>query len=367
MSLSLREFHCERNASFQTVSNSEVVGHYGDVLAEHGALCESAGVLDLSWRGRLCLTGGDRQRFLNGQVSNNVAALKTGEGCYAALINAKGKMLADLNIYLLENEILLDFEPGLSAAVAERLDKYIIADDVQVVDVEPHYGLISVQGPRTDAVLETLEIGQALPGILRTFATWKDAAGGDLYLMNQPRTGTAGYDLFAPVGAMEALLEKLIAAAQRVGGRACGFQALEMARIEAGIPRFGVDMDATNLPPEAGLDKTAISYTKGCYIGQEIIARLRTYGQVAKALRGLKLSDELGALPLRGDKLLKDGKEVGYITSALQSPALGANIALGYVRREANKPGTELTLRTAEGESRARIVELPFRKEGLSG
>ena len=145
-----------------------------------------------------------------------------------------------------------------------------------------------------------------------------------------------------------------------VGGRACGWRALEIARVEAGIPRFGADMDETNLAPESGIESRAISYSKGCYIGQEVIARIRTYGQVAKSLRGLKLADDLTALPVKGDKLFKDGKEAGYITSALRSPTLRANLALGYVRREHQAAGTVFTLTTAHGESRVTLASLPF-------
>src|ERR1051326_471582 len=136
--LLLHGFHDGLNARFTEIGGLEVVEHYGDPPAEHAALREAAVVLDLSLRSRLCLTGLDRQKFLNGQVTNNVKDLKVGEGCYAALVNAKGRIQSDLNIYVLENEILLDFEPGYSAAVAQRLEKYVIADDVQVVDVAPH-------------------------------------------------------------------------------------------------------------------------------------------------------------------------------------------------------------------------------------
>ncbi len=396
--LPLREFHKRLNGHFTEVNGMEVVDYYGDPLAEHATLRQAAGVLDLSFRSRRCLLGADRQKYLNGQVTNNVKDLKTGEGCYAALVNAKGKMQSDLNLYLLENEILLDFEPGYSAAVAQRLEKYIIADDVQVTDVAPHYGLLSVQGPKAVEVVKTLEFEvtdpQATPdpsrdgnkqtasaaplpssggiggGSVRarvqppprsmSFVSLKDVALGEIYLMNLSRIGTTGFDLFVPLTSLGAVADKLIAAAKAVGGRACGWQALETARIEAGIPRFGADMDESNLPPETGIEDRAVSYTKGCYIGQEVIARVRTYGQVAKSLRGLVLPEDLSSLPVRGDKLLKEGKEVGYVTSALASPSLRANIALGYVRREANQIGTELTLRTAGGESPAKIVPLPF-------
>src|SRR5436309_10598047 len=161
--LPLHKFHGGLNADFTEVNGMEVVEQYGDPLAEHAALRDAAGLLDLSCRSRLCLTGMDRQKFLNGQVTNNVKDLKVGEGCYAALVNAKGRMQSDLNIYVLDNEILLDFEPGYSAAVAQRLEKFIIAEDVQVVDVAPHYGLLSVQGPKAEEAVNSLQFFQPTP------------------------------------------------------------------------------------------------------------------------------------------------------------------------------------------------------------
>lgn len=359
--LPLQKFHLGLGAQFMDLSGEEVVAHYGDARREHALLRDAAGVLDLSFRGRLCLTGTDRQRFLNGQVTNNVSELKPGEGCYAALITAKGKLVSDLNIHRLENEILLDFEPGLTEVVIARLEKHIIADDVQVVNAAPHHGLLSVQGPKAEMVIRQSGVGLEPPGEAMRCSSRNDATLGEIYLMNQPRFGTTGFDLFIPVAGLEPLAENLLAAAKSIGGGACGWQALEMVRIEAGIPRFGADMDDSNLPPEAGLEARAISYTKGCYIGQEVIARVRTYGQVAKMLRGLRLADELKTLPRKGDKLWRDGKEVGFITSALDSPTCQAKIALGYVRREANRIGAMVQVRTDGQESEARIVELPFR------
>jgi folate-binding protein YgfZ len=160
---------------------------------------------------------------------------------------------------------------------------------------------------------------------------------------------------------LAALANKLIAAMSSVGGRACGWDAFELVRVEAGIPRFGADMDESTIPLEAGLENRAISFSKGCYIGQEIISRIKTYGQVAKALRGLLLANELPALPQKGDKLFFQGKEAGYVTSAISSPSRKAQLGLGYVRKEFNQMGTELALLTAAGESQCRIVDLPFR------
>jgi folate-binding protein YgfZ len=358
-SLSLHPFHQNLDAHFFSLQEKEAVEHYGDIPAEYAALRQSAGVLDLSFRSRLCVLGADRRAFLNGQVTNNVKDLHPGEGCYAALVNAKGKMESDLNIYCLENELLLDFEPGLTAAVQSRLEKYIIAEDAQIADIAPDYGLLSVQGPRAAAALESL--GFAPPQKLLSITRSEDAALGEFYVANQPRFATSGFDLFIPTTSLLQAAERLLGAIRAIGGRSCGWAALEIARIEAGVPRFGQDMDNTNLPGEAGLDARAISYSKGCYIGQEIIARIRTYGQVAKSLRGLRLPDDLPELPGKGAKLFLGDKEVGIITSATASPTLSGNIALAYIRREAAAAGTELLLTIGANKFRACVVNLPFK------
>ncbi len=358
--MSLREFHHALGATFTEVNGAEIVAHYGDALAEHAALRTSVAVIDLSCRSRLCLTGADRVEFLHGQITNDVKPLAPGAGCYAALVNAKGKMQSDLNVWRLDGELLLDLEPGFGGTVTQRLEKFIVAADVQIVDATPHFGLLTVQGPRADDAVRALGLALTLPEKPQTSSHTSDAMLGDIYVMNQPRTGTAGFDLFAPTASLAAITDKLIAAARALGGRAAGWQALEWARVEAGIPRFGADMDETNLPPEAGIEARAVNYTKGCYIGQEVIARVRTYGQVAKKLCGLRLAENLPALPQRGEKLFHGEREAGFITTAIASPTLRANIALGYVRREANEVGTELKLHSAAGESVARIVPLPF-------
>jgi aminomethyltransferase len=358
--LKLHEFHRSLGARFVAIGAMETVADYGEMLTEHAALRESAGVLDLGFRSRLCLIGADRARFLHGQATNDVKSLKTGEGCYAALVTAKGKMESDLNIYCLPEELLLDFEPGFVEVVRQRLEKFIIADDVQVVEVAPHYGLLSVQGPRAEAIVNGLRLFKDVPPNPWNISKAADEALGEIYLANQPRLGTTGFDLFIPIAALGTFAEKLVAIVSSAGGRPCGWQALEAARIEAGIPRFGTDMDGTNLPLECGIEARAVSYTKGCYIGQEVLNRIHTIGHVNKELRGLRLAEDLPALPVKGDKLFHKGKEAGYVTSALASPMLRGNIALGYVRRECNQPGTEVILRMASGESPARVVQLPF-------
>src|SRR5436190_4859499 len=356
----LHELHQKLGANFIAISGAGVVANYGDTAAEHAALRNSAGVLDLSFRSRLVLTGADRARFLHGQVTNDVKNLHTGDGCYAALTTAKGKLQSDLYVFTLADELLLDFEPGLTAAVSERLEKYIVADDVQVVDVAPLFGLLSLQGPKAEAVVRGTGLTMDIPAKALGSAKLEDPTLGEVYLMNQSRLGHSGFDLFVPAAAVVALLEKLVAAAAVVGGRPCGWDAYEIARVEAGIPRFGADMDETNFPQECGIEERAMSYQKGCYIGQEVLNRIHTMGHVNRSLCGLHLPDDLPSLPLKGEKLFSAGKEMGHLTSAAYSPTLKANLALGIVRKEIHQIGSQLSMGMPEGGLSAAIEQLPF-------
>ena len=360
----LKQFHQQKGGVLFGPEDQELVLHYGNPLSEYSALTQAVGLIDGQSRSRLCLIGNDRQRFLNGQVTNNVRDLQPGGGCYAALVNHKGKIQSDLNIHLLENEILLDFEPGCSHSVKERLEKFIIADDVQVVDASPAYTLFSLQGPAT------LKLLAGLPGFLLSATPYSviqvDHPGwGEVYLVNHARLGTSGADVYVPVAAASSAMEELSGRVLQCGGSLAGFQAWELARIEAGIPRFGADMDETNLAPEAGLEQKAISYNKGCYTGQEVIARIRTYGQVAKTLRGLVIPGETTRVPARGEKLWREGKEAGYWTSAVYSTRMGKVVGLGYVRKEFKDPGQALSLKVEGTELPVTVASLPFNQISL--
>jgi glycine cleavage system aminomethyltransferase T len=328
--MALHEFHRARNARFADQHGTEAVSHYGDALSEHAALRQTAGALDLSFRSRLCLVGADRVRFLHGQVTNDVKRLREGEGCYAALVTAKGKMQSDLNVYCLRDELLLDFEPGLAAGVAQRLEKYIVADDVQVVDVAAQYGLWTVHGPRSEEVIRHTDLFPAVPSAPHGSVHASDATLGELYLMQHRRLGMNGFDLFIPLGSMNSAAGKLTSAVEAVGGRLCG------------------------------IEDRAISYNKGCYIGQEVINRIHSIGRVNRQLRGLRFNGSRSALPAKGDLLFSGEKEAGYVTSSTRSPLTQSDIALAYVRREWSEPGTRLMLRSAGGGGEATVAALPF-------
>ena len=313
------------------------------VEQEFTALTEGAGWLDQSDRSRLCLLGADRARFLHGQVTNDINGLGEFTGCYAALVNAKGKMESDLFAYRLADEILLDFEPGLTAAVQARLERYVIAEDVEIADVAPHFGLLTMQGPQAEAILTELDL--PAPTEPLTVAQTED----EIYIVHQPRLGTDGFDLFIPIDAMNAWRERLATIAPR-----CQMPAFEKARVLATIPQFGVDLTTDNLPPEGGLETRAISYAKGCYIGQEIIARIRTYGKVNKVLRGLSLE---GAAAI-GDPVMHEGTPVGTLSSVCHEPSA----ALAIIKRTACESGTVLSVDTKNGSVSAQVATLPFEK-----
>src|SRR5438874_6129782 len=207
MRLPLHKFHQNLGARFSTLGQVETVADYGDPLAEYRALTQTTGLLDLSFRGRICLSGSDRVRFLHGQVTNDVKSLRVGEGCYAALITAKGKMQSDLNIFCLPDELLLDFEPGLTTLITERLEKFIIADDVQIVDVSQPYGLLAIEGPQAAEVVRRLGIFSDLPGKPLSFVSVEQANLGQVYLASNPRLGPLGYDLFVPSAALETIAD----------------------------------------------------------------------------------------------------------------------------------------------------------------
>jgi len=214
-----------------------------------------------------------------------------------------------------------------------------------------------VQGPKAEDVLRGAGLGSDIPNKPLCFAKTASAEG-EIYIVSQARSGTAGYDIFVPIAGITVMQQKLVAAAEAINGCSAALESLETARIEAGIPGFGIDMDETNFPQECGIEARAVSYTKGCYIGQEVLNRIHTIGHVNRALCALRLADDLKALPSKGDRLFLAEKEVGHLTSAASLPGFQKSAALALVRREASGVGTELTLKSAAAESRAVIVDV---------
>jgi len=306
--------------------------------AQYRQLREECGLLDRSERGKLMVSGSEAAEYLQGQLTNDVEALQPGEGQYAALLDRKGHMQADMRVLRSgPDEIWIDTEPEALAAALRHLEMYKIGREVAIADLTGERAILSLIGPRSVEIAATA----ALP----EHANEAAKLGGVECLA----VGTAdGIDLIAKSGDAGDLREALTDA----GAVEVGPEAAEVVRIEAGVPRFGAEMSAETMPAEASIVERAVSFTKGCYIGQEPVARLHYKGRPNRHLRGLELS----APAAPGASLRLGEKEVGRVGSACLSPARGP-IALAIVRREA-EPGTELAV--GEDGVTARVIDLPF-------
>lgn len=306
--------------------------------AQYRQLREECGLLDRSERGKLIVSGSEAADYLQGQLTNDVEALAPGEGQYAALLDRKGHMQADMRVLRLSSdEIWIDTEPEALAAALRHLEMYKIGREVAIADVGPERAILSLIGPRSVEIAGTA----ALPEYAGEATT--------VHGVECLAVGTAnGIDLIAKAAEAERLRDALIGA----GAVAVGPEAEEIVRIEAGTPRFGAEMGTETMPAEAGIVERAVSFTKGCYIGQEPVARLHYKGRPNRHLRGLQLS----APAAPGSSLRLGEKEVGKIGSSSVSPARGP-IALAIVRREA-EPEAELVV--GEDGVTARVIDLPF-------
>jgi folate-binding protein YgfZ len=298
---------------------------------EHRLLRESVGLVDRSDRGKLLLEGAEAAEFLQGQVTNDVEALEPGTGCYAALLTHKGKLRADMRILRGDGWLLLDTEPHGLAPLARTVQTYSIGRDVRATDVTAQRAILSLVGPEAARGLEV-----SPPDTEHSFVEGRHG----LYVATD-----VGVDVIESA-------ESAAEARAAIGAEPVSLEAAECLRIESGRPRHGIDMDDTTIPEEAGINDRAVSFTKGCYVGQETVARLHYKGKPNRRLRGLRLS-----APARsGDTVAAGDRTVGTIGSACVSPAHGP-IALAILRREA-EPGS--TVNVGDECAAAVVVELPF-------
>jgi folate-binding protein YgfZ len=306
--------------------------------AQYRQLREECGLLDRSNRGKLLLNGADAAEFLQGQLTNDIEALAPGEGCYAALLDRKGHVEADMRVLRLSAEtIWVDTEVEVAALVLRHLEMYKIGRAVEVADVTTERAILSLIGPATPAISEApvLDVDENEEA---------KSHGSECIAVGTP----GGLDLIVEAAEANRLREALLAA----GAAEVDPAAVEIVRIESGRPRFGAEIGIETMPAEAGIVESAVSFTKGCYIGQEPVARLHHRGRPNRHLRGLAPS-----APVEPGATLRLGeKEVGVVASAAVSPALGP-IALAIIRREA-EPGAELAV--GEDGVTAQVVDLPF-------
>jgi folate-binding protein YgfZ len=308
--------------------------------AAYRTLTEACGVLDRSERGKLALSGPEAKPFLQGQVTNDVEALSEGEGCYAAFLTPKGKMLGDLRILDAGGELLLDTERVALQELFNMIRRYKVGYQVELHKRTLERGLLSLIGPTSDQVAGT----EGLPAVEHSHDL-REIAG---ITARAVRTDV-GVDLLCDAASTETLL----GAVEARGAVEVPASAVEVLRVEHGRPRYGIDLDETVIPQEAGLNARAVSFSKGCYVGQETVARLHYRGKPNRHLRGLTLS----AAADSGAELLIGERNVGTLTTVASSPRFG-RIGLALVRREAD-PGTTVSV-GGDGRVTAEVVELPF-------
>jgi tRNA-modifying protein YgfZ len=306
------------------------------VVADTRVLADSCGLVDRSERGKLALTGSEAKAFLHGQVTNDVEGLEPGHGCYAAFLTHKGKMLGDLRVLDVGHELLLDTERVALQELFNMIRRYKLGGDVELHKRTLETALLSLIGPDARRIAGAEDLAEEHRN------RHAEIAGVPVVLV----ATDVGIDVFAPAGSKDTVIAEL-------GVPVVDGEAAEVLRVERGRPRYGVDLDESVIPQEGGLNERAVSFTKGCYVGQETVARLYYRGKPNRHLRGLRLS----APATTGDVLRLGDKQVGRLGTVALSPLYGP-IALALVRREA-APGD--TLAVGDGHVTAQVVEVPFR------
>jgi folate-binding protein YgfZ len=334
---------------------------FSSPAAELAALRAGCGVYDLGFRAKIALAGKDRVRWLNGMVSNNIRDLAAGHGVYAFILNPQGHILGDLNAYNRGESLLVDTDRSQAEKILGIFRKYIIMDKVEVSDLGEQLTALGVSGPKAREVLaacgfELPEVAEAQAGDLHlNDVKWR---GVDCTLV---RSDENSYEIWLAPGEVRKLWDALLLA----GATPVGAEALETHRILSGVPLYGVDIRERELPQETEQAR-ALSFTKGCYIGQEIVERIRARGNVHRMFTGFVVESDApvtaGAKIVAGDAAGVE-KEVGEVTSVASLPGeSGRCVALGYIRREAGTPGREVTI----GAAAAMVVKLPFEEAALA-
>jgi folate-binding protein YgfZ len=312
---------------------------------EFAALRSEAAVYDLSWRSKLIVTGEHRIRWMNSMVTNNIRDLATNTGTYNFLLNPQGRIQADLYVYNRGEYLVIDTDAGQAEKLQQTLRKYIIMDRVELTDAASKLAAVGIAGEKSAAIFRALGLPIELSALQvvdavveNTSITLVRSDSGNAYeLWISPENAAAAWNLLV-----------------RTGAQPVGAEAIELARIAAGVPRYGQDISDRDLPQETE-QMRALNFSKGCYIGQEIVERIHSRGQVHRKFAGFRFA---GAPPSAGAKIESNGKEVGEITSVAVLPVAGngSTVGLGYIRREVGTPGAEVTA----GGARATVAHLPF-------
>ncbi len=350
----LREAHAKAGATPGLYFGCELPAHFGDAARECRLAREAVALVDVNYQAFFWLTGPDRVRYLNAVTTPDVKSLAPGHGTLGLLLNPQGHILAELRVLALEDRFLITSHVLVGARTHETLEKFIIMDDATLAPASDKLGALALEGPAAPRLAYEM-CGLKLEAM--EMHSHREVALGSIPCgaVRASRFGLPGLELICDRDKLPALWRLLADAARAAGGGPVGWDAVNALRLEAGVPWFGHDFDDKVIPHEAGLEHSHISYTKGCYTGQEIVERVRSRGQVNRRLTGVKFSAT--TLPAAGAKLTADGKEVGHVTSAAFSPAAQTPIGFAYLRREHNATGSRVTV---EGNGQAEVIALPL-------
>jgi glycine cleavage system T protein len=352
----LYETHRKLGATFAEKHQGwNLATHFTDAISEHKAVRTDVGIADISYLGTLSLTGEDRTKFLHRLISNDVENLSDGEGNFATLLTNRGKIIADMNVYVLEEAIYISTAPECAENAFTELDKYLIADDVELSLETDKIGAIAVYGHNSTELVQSVLNAEDLSNLPEFHSQFCLFDQQRIVCVRSNTVGECGYHLYISTDKLETLWERLMA--ERPNVVPIGWDALESLRIEAGTPRYGTELTDAIIPLEAELEH-AIDFEKGCYIGQEIVARMKYRGHPNRLLRGIEIDAEN---PMQqNSKLFNGDKEVGWVTSSVYSPTLRKPIALGYVRMAFTEHGSQIQIETEEERVNGTVVDLPF-------
>lgn len=358
--LALHKQHEALGATFQPCGEWEVPFHYGNPLLEYESIHQKAGLADLSLRGKIMVTGDDRVSWLQSLISNDILPLKPGQGRYSAFMNHKGKMLSYFRVFLQPETLIIEDVGEVGDLTFQALRKFLLyGTKAKLHNGLESWGLLLVTGPNgPDILKQALGVEVNSLQVLDTIAfTFGDMQG---VIARTEETGGQDFELFIQVEGLPALWSHLLKIGKEAGLHPVGRETLETARIERGLPRLGPDLNEKIVPPEANLEGIAFSLSKGCYPGQEVVARMDTYGSVKRRMVGLVVEGEIPQLPEAGSKLFSGTREVGWVSSSTHSPLINKPIALGFPLRDFTQPQTKLEIEIQDQRFSASVCALPF-------
>lgn len=344
--LPLEAWHRAHGATLDRWCGSSVPWSYGDGALEHEHLGKAAGLWDRSAWDRLELLGRDRTRYLNGLVTINVAALEPGTGAYGFLTLAKGQILSDVVVLAFEDRFWLELPPGQLSIVEAHLKKYVVTEEVEILPLDEMLP-VALLGAEAETEIVALVCRPVL-GLEGRFSHLRlSLLGTEVEISRQPLLGLPAFSIWVPASIADLVLDEMMSVAKSL--QPVGYEAAEIARVKAGVPRFGADFSSQNLPQEVGCE-SAVDFEKGCYLGQEVVARLHFRGQVSRQIRPLLV--EAKALPEVGTQLLYEGRPAGVLSSVVEAGS-GSYLGLAMLQRRAFDEGTRLDLEPAALESAA--------------